>query len=231
MKKQQIRKLSDHPFYKDRRLTNSEYAEFDKITNDKTIHFRFKELVLMPSGEVRHFWSRHKKAKNGMKFVSFSTLNKMIKSGKKASLKWIRKNPEKRNEYMRKQRMDPDFRAKQTILSYIWQTLNNYYNRKLKYKSKMLQKMGMNETYFNKLRELKKDAEMMFGKVQLDHIIPLSVYKFANEDGERNYKAIKQAYKLSNLQFIPKKANIKKSNKLTRKGLELLKEMGVNPNV
>lgn len=231
----QLRKLTDHPHFKNRGLNAEEYESLQRYKlNNPEDHFKYTEEVEMPDGSTRFYWSLDRKRRNGMKFVTLRELTNGKKAMYKYSLKWVKKNPLKRNEYMRKQRSrNRDFAVKQIILSRIYQVLNNYRNYKPRYHFGDLLKLGWDENYFNILKRMKDDAIKMYETedVQLDHLIPISLFRFVNDDGSKNYTVIKKAFGLDNLQFIPKKVNIKKRNNITQKAVELLKDWGIKPNV
>lgn len=154
---------------------------------------------------------------------------------KERMIKWL-KNPDvklKRHLYIKKYSKDPvNIKRKRAYYNYKYKTddkyrLNRLMKRGILYSLRDV-KNGKNgrkweslvgySVYDLKKRLIKtlptgyKWSDFMTGKLEIDHVIPLSVYNF--EDAE--HFGFKCAWALSNLQLLPMKENRSKSNKIDK---------------
>ena len=132
-------------------------------------------------------------------------LEKVCKNKEKQK-KWFR-------QYLRKRlKTDLKFNLNHNIRRSIWESLKN-------------EKAGrhwedlIDYTLTDLIKRLNKTMpegytwqDYLQGKLQMDHIIPISVFNFSKPE----HTDFKRCWALSNLRLLPAKENLRKSNKLDR---------------
>lgn len=137
----------------------------------------------------------------------------------------------KNAERMRKHRKaNKSFALNNTLLCIVWQYVNNKKASPHPERSKLLKMITDNPIRFIKeLQAIKESAKNEYNKekLELDHIVPLSHFAFFNDNGEIDYTALRHAWNIKNLRYIPKATNRKKHGSISPDALELLKEWGL----
>jgi len=120
---------------------------------------------------------------------------------------YCKNNRENLNKKVRERvKSDPNFAIKLRLRSLFGKAFYNYINGK---KSKTSRKYGVN---YNKIIEHLKPFPENLSNYHIDHIKPLSKFKFINEDGSINLEEIKKAFAPKNHQWLLAEENLKKGN-------------------
>jgi len=135
-----------------------------------------------------------------------------IKSGKERyNWKGGHSNTEwQRIYYKQKYNLDAEYTIKLRIKSLVKQAFRYYTKTGKTLKSK---KYGIN---YKKIIEKLKPFPINWKELDIDHIYPLSKFKFINFDGSTNLEEIRKAHLPNNFQWLTREENMKKFNHITK---------------
>ena len=134
----------------------------------------------------------------------------------KKSKQWRKDNKDKVNEYQKnKYHTNEQYRIRSLLRSNLWKALNNIGHSK---NASILDYIGCDMEFLKKHLNSTKDDNWGDVELDIDHIIPQSLYDFTNEE------EIKKVYNWRNLRYLPKPDNSSKGDTLF---MELVEEYDI----
>jgi hypothetical protein len=154
--------------------------------------------------------------------LEFFHKNKKSKFGvetecKECRSQWQKDNRDKINEYIKnKYQNDQQYRIRQLLSRGLWRALNNIGRSK---NASILDYIGCDIAFLQQHLNKTKDDSWGDVVIDIDHIIPQSLYDHTNEE------EIKKCWNWRNLRYFPKSDNISKGNILD---MSLVKQYGID---
>ncbi len=107
-----------------------------------------------------------------------------------------------------RRKTDPNFCIERCIRNRVNKSLSVYTKTG---KTRKIKEYGINiKAIINHLKPFPKDRD----KYHVDHIVPLVMFKFINDDGSTNYEQIRRAWVPENLQWLTVEENLEKGDRL-----------------
>lgn len=228
--KEKIKKHSKEYYKNNKERMKDYYKKNKKIGNEKKREYRKKSEVKIKESKYQKVYRNKNKDKikqNGKNFYLNNKEKKKeyYKNNRKKILKkqieYRIKNQDKIKEYRKK----PETRERENIKKKIRFKTDSEFNITIRLRSRLrivlnnylkTGKIMSSKKYgidYKEIIEYLKPFPKDLSKYHIDHIKPLSKFKFINKDGSTNLEEIKKAFVPENHQWLLAEENLKKNNK------------------